>query len=154
MQADAGRTTGECAQRPGAAQSPRVQLAPVNLVAGYAFLVVAIGALLTQGSSPLVLLLVPFALGSHAVHLVIAHRAVGMAAQRMTSIAMLGYMAWATYVYVGAFHGHRDPQSGIALLLITPYSLPVLAPVWLWIVVSLLWENRRRRCAGLLARAT
>ena len=106
-----------------------------NVVIGSIYLMVAVAALLSQASSPLILLLVPFVLGSHVVHLVIAYRARSMGAQCLTGIAMAAFMIWATYVYVSAMYWHRDAQSAIALLFITPYSLPVLAPLWLWIGV-------------------
>ena len=124
----------------------------VNLVIGYLYLSIGMIALFTRATPAIAaLFFIPFALGSHFAHLVIAHRALTKLAQVLTGIAMLAYMTWATFVYVSAFHLHLDAQSAIALLFITPYSLPVLVPIWLWI--AHVERRNRRKIAGAPAPA-
>ncbi|MDZ4848888.1 MAG: hypothetical protein SGI77_06315, partial [Pirellulaceae bacterium] len=46
-------------------------------------------------------------------------------------ISSVIYLAWTVFVLVTAFLIYPDPQSGIALLFIPIYSLPVMAIAWL-----------------------
>ena len=45
--------------------------------------------------------------------------------------ASLLYGGWFAYVVYNAFFVHLDPQSGIAVLLVGIFSLPVMVPLWI-----------------------
>ena len=84
---------------------------------------------------------VPFALGPLFVSLIVAAFSSCRSCQATLILGSVLYAAWFTFVYLSAFHWHPDAQSGIALLFIGVYSLPVMIPIW---VVTLALRRRNR----------
>ena len=50
-------------------------------------------------------------------------------------IASLLYGGWFAYIEYDAFFVNLDPQSGIAMIFIGVYALPVLLPLWIAAIV-------------------
>jgi hypothetical protein len=85
-----------------------------------------------------VMFMAPFSLGPLVVSLVLALFALRKACQITLILGSVLYAAWFNYLYVGAFHQHPSPQSGIILLFIGFYSLPVMIPVWLLTLILMI----------------
>jgi len=60
------------------------------------------------------------------------------ASQVFLAIASLLYALWFVYAMHDAFYVHLDPQSGLVIIFVGIYALPILLPLW---IVAFLLNN-------------
>ena len=75
--------------------------------------------------------LMPFALWPLVISMMVASQAPRRSSQNIITIGSVLYAAWFGYTYLNAFYWNLDPQSGLALIFVGIYSLPVMFPLWL-----------------------
>ena len=73
----------------------------------------------------------PFALGPLLVTWGLGWLCGSRISGRLLLIATSLYSAWFGCIYLSAFRWRPDPQSGIAMLFVGVYSLPVMLPLWI-----------------------
>ena len=94
-------------------------------------LAVGIGILLSNSRDlGATLMMTPFALGPLAVSLLVALFARTKASQITLIVGSVLYGGFFIYLYIQLYYVSPSPQSGIGLLFIGFYSLPVMLVVW------------------------
>ena len=83
------------------------------------------------------LFMVPFSLGPLVLSLLLALVMPNKASQITLIIGSVLYGGFFIHLYGGLFHRSPSPQSGMGLLFIGFYSLPVMIPIWS--IAAYLW---------------
>ncbi len=115
--------------------SPAFIVTALLLLAGTLFLA-------EEANSPLHgIVFMPFAFGPLIVSLVMAAMSRIKSCQWMLVISSLLYAGWFWFMYLYAVIWNPGAQSGLFILVVGLYSLPVMVPVW---AITLVWRRNGR----------
>jgi hypothetical protein len=105
--------------------------AKINKVIAILIWVVS-GITLALESTPLYafLFFVPFALFPHGINHLLIYKLSSLCSQYILLLGQLMYFGWYIYIYIDTFYVNLDAQSGLVMLFVGIYSLPVMAVVW------------------------
>ena len=118
-------------------QSPAFIISTVICVLGIVLLT------LQSNSFSGVLFFLPFSLGPILLNVVFALSLNSKPAQITIISGSVLYSIWFAFIYLSAFHWYVDAQSGIALLFVGLYSLPVMFPLWI-VAHSINTKNQKK----------
>jgi uncharacterized membrane-anchored protein len=71
-----------------------------------------------------------FTFGSAIINLFFATKTNTLISCTLNSAAAIGFAAWFWYMQINMYR-YPDPQSGIGYLLVTPFSLVIMIPLWI-----------------------
>jgi hypothetical protein len=93
---------------------------------------IAIGSIVTFAVTltPAAILFIPFMFGPQFVSLLLAYYMPNAKSQTTIFLSSLIYLAWTVFVLVSAYVVYPDAQSGIALIFIPIYSIPIMLFAW------------------------
>jgi len=77
------------------------------------------------------------------ISIMLSARAKNFFSQVILSAASLFYGVWFTYVMYEAFYVNSDALSGVVLLFVGIFFLPILLPIWLVAIVVEIWHRKK-----------